>query len=81
MARHLAIRELGKHPGEASRKALETLLVESAGSSYQRRLAAQSLRASVPEEEACALFRATLEREADVNFEAFLIDMIEDFCD
>jgi hypothetical protein len=79
-ARHLATEELGRHPDPLGRKALETLLVESTGNGYIRRKAAQSLRATLPAETACTLLSHVLENEADLNFSAFLQDMIAEVC-
>ncbi len=79
-ARHLATEELGRHRDPLGRKALETVLVESSGNGYIRRKAAQSLHASLPAETACTMFRYVLEHEADLNFRAFLEDMVERFC-
>jgi hypothetical protein len=79
-ARHYATQELGRFHEPKGRKALETVLIESTGNGYIRRKAAQSLQASLPAETACALFRHVLEREADINFQAFLQDVIARNC-
>ncbi len=79
-ARHLAAEELGRHSDPRGRKALETLLVESTGNNYIRRKAAQSLQATLPTETACTLFTHVLQHEVDLNFAAFLQDMIARVC-
>lgn len=79
-ARVRAVRELGNHPVPKSRKALEEILVESSGDQYIRRIAAQSLRNSLPRETACGIFQRVASLEADVNFQGFLADMIQDNC-
>lgn len=78
--RHRAVRELGRFPGPVGRAALETVLVESTGNFYLRRLAAQSLRASLARDEACALLEYVASREADPGFLNFLGDMIDEHC-
>jgi hypothetical protein len=79
-ARHLAIRELAGTASPRGRAALDEILVESGMSSYLRRLAAQSLQKTLPEEEFCARANQVLEREADVNFQVFLASLIEASC-
>lgn len=79
-ARHQAIEELGRHPGTLSRATLEALLVESTGNGYLRRKAAQALRASVPAESACSIFKSVAEKEADQNMFLFLLNIIEEVC-
>lgn len=80
-ARHQAVRELGKHKTRHAQQALRTVLVESTGNAYLRRIAAQSIRNSFPREEACAIFELIASREADNSFLNFLGDMIEDNCE
>lgn len=78
--RHLSVRLLGEEPSVQGRQALERLLVESSGNSYIRRLAAQSLLATVPHEELCPLLVRVLENEADHAMLPFLDDMIQSNC-
>ena len=78
--RHRAVRELGRFPGPVGRAALETVMVESTGTFYLRRLAAQSLRASLTRDEVCALLEYVASREADPGFLQFLGDMIDEHC-
>jgi len=79
-ARHLAIKELGKHPTLQSQQALRAILVESTGNAYLRRKAAQAIRDVFPREEACAIFELISSMEADNSFLIFLADMIEQNC-
>lgn len=79
-ARHFAVRELGNHPSEIGRQALHITLIESTGNGYLRRLAAQSLRNSLPREQACQIFAEVANKEASRNFLAFLIDIINENC-
>jgi HEAT repeat protein len=79
-ARHLATRALGDHPEPLAIKALESILTESSGNAYMRRLAAQGLVKVLPREEACALFLQVADREADLNFAQFLADVLDKNC-
>jgi HEAT repeat protein len=78
--RHFATRELGRHPSPQGRQALETLLVESSGNGYVRRLALQSLNQSLSKDEFCALARRVQSREADTEFIDFLESAIQRDC-
>lgn len=87
--RHLATKTLGRHAapkspgGEASRQgvqALESLLVESSGNGYIRRLALQSLVQCEPTEEFCRLARAIQERESDPEFIVFIQSALDKNC-
>jgi HEAT repeat protein len=78
--RHLATKALGRHPSPMGRQALEALLVESSGNGYIRRLALQSLRASIPKGDFCAVAKQTQEREADPEFIAVLQDAMDENC-
>jgi len=80
-ARHLAVRELGKHKTLYSQQALRSILVESTGNAYLRRKAAQSIREVYSREEACEIFELVATMEADNNFLAFLADIIQDNCE
>lgn len=79
-ARHLALRELAGTHEPRGLVALEQILVESGTNSYLRRLAGQALLESLPREEFCAKVNAVLEREADLSFQIFLVDLIERNC-
>jgi HEAT repeat protein len=79
-ARVRAVKELGLHPDPRGEKALRAILVESTGDGYLRRKAAQGLRDTLPQETACVLFRQVADKEADLNFLAFLGDMLDKNC-
>ncbi len=79
-SRYFAAQELGNHPGKRSWNALREILVESTGDAYLRRKAAQAIRKSTPTEQACELFEEVLQNEADENFAAFMLDLVEDSC-
>ena len=79
-ARHFAVRELGNHPSEIGRQALQITLIESTGNGYLRILAAQSLVKSLPRETACGLLATVANREANRNFLQFLIDVMAENC-
>ena len=83
--RLMALRALGRAPGARSRETLRTVLVESTGNAYLRREAAKSLRdhrAIDPETEAsfCDMLTEIMNREADLNFQQFLVNMIQEHC-
>jgi hypothetical protein len=78
--RHLATRLLGTFKSRQGRQALELLMVESGSNSYVRRLATQSLIKTVPEDELCAQVRKVIEREADVAFQIFLDNVLQENC-
>ncbi len=79
-SRHYAVKQLGNHPDPLGRQALEIILIESTGNGYIRRMAAQSLRKTLPAEEACALFKEVSKLEAETNFLVFLLDVIAETC-
>jgi HEAT repeat protein len=78
--RHLATRALGRHDSPLSRQALETLLVESSGNGYIRRLALQSLHAILPKETFCELAKRVQSREADTEFVVVIQNSIDANC-
>jgi HEAT repeat protein len=78
--RHLATRALGQHDTPLARQALETLLVESSGNGYIRRIALQSLLAILPREAYCELVKRIQSREADTDFIVFLERALETSC-
>jgi hypothetical protein len=43
-------------------------------------MAAQSLRKTIPAEEACNLFKEVADRESENNFLRFLLDIIAETC-
>jgi hypothetical protein len=79
-SRHYAVKQLGEHIDPLGRQALEIVLIESTGNGYIRRMAAQSLRKTIPAEEACALFREVADHESENNFLRFLLDIISETC-
>lgn len=79
-ARHVAIEELGRRPGERGRLALEEVLVESSSNGYLRRKAAQALRDSLSPEDLCPILERVADKESDTNFLLFLADMLERSC-
>jgi hypothetical protein len=79
-ARHRAAKGLGEFESVIGRSALEHVLVESGGNNYLRRVAAQSLRATVPPAELCPRLEDVLAHEADQNFAQFLDDLVRKTC-
>lgn len=79
-ARHMAVRELAGTESPRGRRALKQLLVESGANTYVRRLAAQSLQKTLPEEEFCTELEAVAAREANIDFQLFLANMLERYC-
>ncbi len=79
-ARIRAVAELGNYKDPRAEKALRAILVESTGNGYLRRKAAQGLRDTLPNETACDIFRNVADKEADLNFLAFLMDLLDKNC-
>ena len=79
-SRHYSVKQLGNHVDPLGRQALEIILIESTGNGYIRRMAAQSLRKTLPAEDACALFKEVADKEAESNFLVFLLDVISETC-
>jgi hypothetical protein len=79
-SRHYSVKQLGNHVDPLGRQALEIILIESTGNGYIRRMAAQSLRKTLPAEDACALFKEVADKEAESNFLVFLLDVIAETC-
>ena len=79
-SRHYAVKQLGEHVDPLGKQALEIVLIESTGNGYIRRMAAQSLRKTIPAEEACNLFKEVADRESENNFLRFLLDIIAETC-
>jgi HEAT repeat protein len=78
--RHLATRTLGSFPSPLGRQALETVLVESTGNGYIRRLALQSLQESLAKEEFCAEALRVQQNESDPAFIDFIESMLVNHC-
>ncbi len=79
-ARQWAIKGLADVPGPRARQALESMLVDSTGNNYVRRLAAQSLLENVDRDAFCAKINEVIENEADLNFQFFLDSMLTNHC-
>lgn len=75
-----AVKLLGKYRDPLGAQALQAILIESTGDGYLRRMAAQSLRDTLSQEDACAVFRIVSQREADLNMLKFLADLLEKLC-
>lgn len=75
-----AVKLLGKYKDPLGAQALQAILIESTGDGYLRRMAAQSLRDTLPREDACAILRVVSQREADLNMLKFLADLLEKHC-
>lgn len=75
-----AVKLLGKYRDPLGAQALQAIVIESTGDGYLRRMAAQSLRDSLSQEDACAIFRIVAQREADLNMLKFLSDLLEKHC-
>ncbi len=78
--RHRATKALARFPSEQGRQALENILVESSGNGYIRRLALQSLRASLPQERFCELARRVQGRESDPDFIVYIQSHLDSAC-
>jgi len=83
--RLMAVRALSRAPGLRSRETLHTVLVESTGNALLRRGAAQALISLAeidPETDAvlCDILEEVMNREADLNFQNFLVNTIEKHC-
>ncbi len=76
-----AVRELANYRDPRAEAALRTILVESTGDGYLRRITVQSLHTLLPAETACTLFRDVASKEADMNMLKFLADAIEKWCE
>lgn len=79
-ARIRATKELGRYKDPRGEAALREILVESTGDGYMRRMAVQSLHATLPAETACAIFELVASKEADINFAHFLADALDKWC-
>jgi hypothetical protein len=76
-ARNRAVKELGSRCAPLGLAALRTVLTESTGDRYLRRLAAQSLIACLPPEQAAAEIQGVLELEADPGMQQFLSSALD----
>jgi hypothetical protein len=84
-ARTMAVRKLGNYAGARSRETLRIVLVESTGNAYLRRAAAQTLvvQAKIDpktDAELCSFLEEVMNKESDLNFQSFLVRMIERHC-
>jgi hypothetical protein len=79
-ARTRAVKELGRYREPLATQALSAILIESTGDAYLRRMAAQSLRATLDRESACKIFETVAQREADTGMLEFLRDMLDKNC-
>jgi hypothetical protein len=75
-----AVKELGHFRDPLATQALSTILVESTGDAYLRRMAAQGLRDTLDRESACKIFETVAQREADTGMLEFLRDMLDKNC-
>lgn len=78
--RHLAARTLGSYPSPLGRQALETVLVESSGNGYIRRIALQALQESIAKDEFCAEALRVQQNESDPAFIDFIESMLVTHC-
>jgi|FLOH01.1.fsa_nt_gi hypothetical protein len=83
--RVVAVKALSNYPGSRTRATLRTVLVESTGDAYLRRMAGDSLvrLAKIdPETDAvlCDILNEIMNKEADVNFQLYLVSMITKYC-
>ena len=83
--RVVAVKALSNYPGPHTRATLRTVLVESTGDAYLRRMAADALvkQSKVDPETAaslCDILNDVMNKEADVNFQLFLVNMIAKYC-
>lgn len=74
--RMVALRELAGQATPRSIAIFENVMVESTGDALLRRTAVQSYIAAVPNERAIEYLTRTRDREADVNMQAFLEDVL-----
>ena len=80
-ARIIALRSLGENDlTPRSRGALQACLIETLGDGYVRRVAAQTIAASYPREEACTLLQEVRAHEADPAMATFLDDLLMENC-
>ena len=84
-ARLMAVKEIAKYPGVRARETLRIVLVESTGNAYLRRAAAQALVAhakvdSDTDAQLCGILDEVMNKESDINFQTFLVSMIEKYC-
>ena len=79
-ARIKATKALGQYKDPLATQAISSILIESTGDGYLRRMAAQGLHDTLPGETSCDIFRRVADREADMNLLRFLLDMLEKNC-
>jgi len=83
--RVMAIKALADYPGSHTRETLRTVLVESTGNGYLRRISVKSLvkLAEVDPETntvLCDLINEVMTKEVDLNFQQHLINILEKHC-
>lgn len=76
-ARNLAVKELGQRCTPLALQAIRTVLTESNGDRYLRRLAAQSLTSCLAPAEAAAEIEAVLAQEADLGMQTFFSSLLD----
>ncbi|WP_145189593.1 hypothetical protein [Planctomycetes bacterium Pla163] len=74
--RTIALRELAPQATPRSIAIFENVMVESTGDAYLRRVAVQSYIAAVPKERALEHLTRTRDREADMNMQGYLEDVL-----
>lgn len=79
-ARIKATKLLANYREPLSSQTLMAILIESTGDGYLRRMAAQGLVRLLSPEDACKILQTVREREADMNMQRFLDDMLEKNC-
>lgn len=79
-ARIKATKLLRNYREPLASQTLMAILIESTGDGYLRRMAAQGLLQLLSPEDACKILRTVREREADMNMQRFLDDMLEKSC-
>lgn len=84
-ARQFAIREVAKYPGARAREAIRILMIESTGNAYLRRDAVKAFveQAEIDPETKAILCDTLIEvtnKETDVNFQVFMINVVEKYC-
>jgi hypothetical protein len=83
--RKVAVQKLVDYPSPHSRETLRIVLVESTGNAYLRRIAANTLVKMAKTDAAtkdalCGILNDVMNKEADVNFQLYLVNMITEHC-
>lgn len=84
-ARLYAVRAVATYTGSRAREAIRILVIESTGNGYLRRMAVRALldQAKIdPETEAvmCTMLTEITDKETDVNFMQYMINVLEKHC-